>query len=304
MKGLLGMKSSVDTGRALADAQARFSSAQTALGGIIHDLEHGNRIQIKSAREREDDARAELNDARVAVAEAESAHRAAIKAEKLSRYAAARSGALEGRKLLDAEMPRLRKLHQQMAEMTLRLATILKNNEAQTQLANELGTELGEPADLKPMTDLGMHCVAIRALSGTDAGKVHHTASGSWLQGWPTHEDADLAIAMNANPVVPIPPGLTARESADLYLRDFDPSAALAESQRRQHANLAPVHAREAAAQAERQRIADLPTAQQRLDASREYRDRENQKLEQARARAEREREQTERGQPTISFGA
>src|SRR5690242_10690123 len=109
LKGLL-MKNSTDTQRELDDARTRFASAQTALGSIIHDLEHGDRAQIKSARERQDDARADLNEARAALEEAERAHAAAIKSEKLSRYSAARAGAAEGRKLLEVEFARLKKI--------------------------------------------------------------------------------------------------------------------------------------------------------------------------------------------------
>jgi hypothetical protein len=227
------MSTSIQTSQEVADAKSRFTHAKEALGKLLDDLLNGDRKTIASARRREDDTRGEANEARAELEQAEIRHQAAVKAEKRTRYAAARAGHAEGRKLLDAEFTKIRRLRTQLVETCSRVDTILKTNSEQCGLANGLGQELGEAADLTPISDVGAHALALRALSGTDGAGYNTQVLAVWLRACPTQADADIEICASFDPSTPWPPNLTAREAADLYLASFDVSAPRAESQRR-----------------------------------------------------------------------
>lgn len=209
-----------ETQRPRDDAKARTDRAAAELARLEKDLLEGDRATIAAARAKIDDARGEFNEAKLELETAERAHAAALKAERQTKLRIEHDAHNETRRLLEKNHGVAERIRQMTRELNASNAQILSNDAAHVAIINQLSAELGEPANVRPIS---YNQARALALSATDRNFGDEVV---WLHGIADPElRAKQILALLGQVGMAVPAGFGAVEAATIALTDLDLAA-------------------------------------------------------------------------------
>lgn len=257
------MKSSTQTQAELDSAHHRLLEKTKAVEQLEANIAGGDRATIRAARDQEDELRGALNEAQLALDQAEVAHAAAVKAERLSRLAAIVRGVNEVPIIFDKKLEEIARISSSARRLASECETLVRIRDEQAQEAAILAAEIGEPVDLTPFS-LGLaQARALARNSAAEGASYYVQGLLNWLGTATDPVTLNASILRLTTGRVHPPDGVTPTEAAELILQTGDPSA----PSRLSYERAKPFRDLQAAIETERQALAKAKLTRAEEDA-------------------------------------
>jgi hypothetical protein len=249
------MSNTTETAARLAEAERQHALAEQAHASAVQAHARATTATVRTLRDAADDALGALNEARLELESARSAHTAAEKARDISQLTAERDGANEVPRLVQKELAALVRAFEPCVRHVANIDTLCASYADRRAVAESLASKLGETIEIKPFSVAAALALALEAMS-SGAGKDYYRPNLlRWFAAVPdATERAHTILRLMTGQGAP-PPPLNVHEAAAVALRTLDGQAPAFEAAERQRALVAPVVARDEELRAYLQRL-------------------------------------------------